>query len=239
MRELDDFFALMGKVVREGDDGSGLAARLGESRSGRARVARYGELVRRQHVEALENFYPVLVAVLACAHDGLWAALRDAWLALHISPSRHPSGVSLAFAQWLSAPSASSAVAPRSVPLWAPELAELACLQYQVATGMPSPLGVARVASFTHDVIATLRSNATVPRRIVVPRPQPSYVLVFPDTVTLGARNSRLSAIEVAVLAWFAGEVDGPMLEQLGISVPLRDATLTQLRPKLGVARVA
>lgn len=235
MSELDQFFELMGAVVRDGDDGVALARRFGESPSGRARVAHYATLVRRQHIEALDGFFAVLRAALAVEHAELWSALRDTWLTRHCSPARHPSGLGRAFAEWLSTEAPEERTAIGAVPLWAAELAHLACLQHEVAIAAPSPLGVARVASFTHDVVATLRSMASTPRVVVVPVRDATYALIHPDPETLRTRVVRIGGQEVAVLAWAAGEAELGMLEQLGITAAMAAATLARLQPKLGV----
>lgn len=155
MTALPAFFAAMDELLGGRLDGAGVESRIGASPSGTARLALYGELVRRQRAQLLDALFPTVARAANEAQPGLWGQIQSAYTRAH--PPRHwePNAFGAALSDFLEA----LAARDPSIPTFLAELADLEFLEWQVTVAprtstVPGNDETLHVRRYEHDLLA-------------------------------------------------------------------------------------
>lgn len=229
------FFDTLGAfLVRgEGDVDAALAT-LGPSRSGRARVALYRELVDAQHHRALESSFPRLRRALEARCAGSFAALATRYLVEHRCHAPHPGALGALLPAFVEREAADAAL---DIPGWAAELADLERLTFELAC---SPLRfdpehdrlnvVHATRLYRHDVVRFARTPSTP-----APERRDTAVIVFRHPRTHHVRYFTAGPSHLVVLGLETGELDASASERIASDDLDRAAASLRLAGVLGV----
>ncbi len=194
-----EFLATM-KGFFEGEiDAAGVESRLGKSASGTARLALYGDLVRRQRVGLLEHFFRAARLAAETLARGTWTELLAEYLRRHKPDHWEPNQFAAPMVAFLE-----QRVADGMLPSFVFELADYAWIRYAASLaphGDIVALGAdVVVREYDHDVAAYAREAEVVG---ACPRDAPARA----TTVLLVCRSrvsGKLSAIRPSVAALLA-----------------------------------
>jgi hypothetical protein len=180
---LPGFYAVMGSFLDGDRSAAQVAEALGPSPSGLARLALYGELVRRQRQDVLDTLFSAVDAACRCLDAGLWGEFTRTYLRVHPPTHPDPSRWGEHMAGFL----AKSRATDPTLPLYLEELADYAYVRFAASVapapcdgvGLETALFVRRyahdVAGFTRAVEAAHAEGDAAPP---APRPVDLTILV-------------------------------------------------------------